>query len=61
MSATPLIHLESAQVSIQNVEVLRGLSLRIAPGQLVGLIGLVVLAVVTAVEATLAVQRARRS
>ena len=39
MSATPLIHLESAQVSIQNVEVLRGLSLTIAPGQLVGLIG----------------------
>ncbi len=39
MSAPPLIHLESAQVSIQNVEVLRGLSLTIAPGQLVGLIG----------------------
>lgn len=39
MSATPLIHLQSAQVSIQNVEVLRGLSLTIAPGQLVGLIG----------------------
>jgi len=39
MSATPLIHLESAQVSIQNVEVLRGLALTIAPGQLVGLIG----------------------
>ncbi len=39
MNATPLLQLQSAQVSIQNVEVLRGFSLRIEAGQMVGLIG----------------------
>ena len=39
MNAQPLLELQSARVSIQNVEVLRGFSLRIEPGQMVGLIG----------------------
>ena len=39
MNATPLLQLQSARVSIQNVEVLRGFSLRIEAGQMVGLIG----------------------
>jgi len=39
MNTTPLLQLQSAQVSIQNVEVLRGFSLRIEAGQMVGLIG----------------------
>lgn len=39
MSTAPIIHLESARVSIQNVEVLRQFSIRIEPGQMVGLIG----------------------
>jgi branched-chain amino acid transport system ATP-binding protein len=34
-----MIALESAKVAIQNVEVLRNFSIRIAPGQMVGLIG----------------------
>lgn len=34
-----MIEVEGARVAIQNVEVLRGFSLRIAPGTLVGLIG----------------------
>ena len=36
---TPLLNLQSVRVSIQNVEVLRQFSLRIEPGQMVGLIG----------------------
>ena len=39
MNASPLLDLQSARVSIQNVEVLRQFSLRIEPGQMVGLIG----------------------
>lgn len=39
MNAQPILDLQSARVSIQNVEVLRGFSLRIEPGQMVGLIG----------------------
>lgn len=39
MTAHPLLELQSAQVSIQNVEVLRQFSLRIEAGQMVGLIG----------------------
>jgi branched-chain amino acid transport system ATP-binding protein len=34
-----MIALESAKVAIQNVEVLRNFSIRIAPGQMVGMIG----------------------
>ena len=39
MNNSPLLHLQSAQVSIQNVEVLRQFSMRIEAGQMVGLIG----------------------
>ncbi len=39
MNKSLLLHLQSAQVSIQNVEVLRQFSLRIEAGQMVGLIG----------------------
>jgi branched-chain amino acid transport system ATP-binding protein len=39
MSTPPLLDLQSARVSIQNVEVLRQFSMRIEAGQMVGLIG----------------------
>lgn len=39
MNPNPLLELQSARVSIQNVEVLRQFSLRIEAGQMVGLIG----------------------
>jgi len=39
MKAQPILELQSARVSIQNVEVLRQFSLRIEAGQMVGLIG----------------------
>ena len=39
MNSSPLLELQSARVSIQNVEVLRQFSLRIEAGQMVGLIG----------------------
>lgn len=39
MNAQPILELQSARVSIQNVEVLRQFSLRIEAGQMVGLIG----------------------
>jgi branched-chain amino acid transport system ATP-binding protein len=39
MSTAPLLHLESARVTLQNVEVLRQFSLRIEPGQMLGLVG----------------------
>ena len=39
MNAQPLLDLQSARVSIQNVEILRQFSLRIELGQMVGLIG----------------------
>lgn len=39
MNAQPLLDLQSARVSIQNVEILRQFSLRIETGQMVGLIG----------------------
>lgn len=39
MSTPPILDLQSARVSIQNVEVLRQFSMRIEAGQMVGLIG----------------------